>query len=415
MRTITPFQRLLLATGISNIGDGVRVVAIPLLATGFTDDPRLIAGVVAAGRLPWLLFLLPGGALADRFDRLRMRVVLDLFRAAVGLGFMVLVATGHAGLASLYAVTVLLSSAEAIVDSSSMALVPALVDAGDLEYGVGRLQGAEIVAGELAGPVLGGVLFTIALSAPFAVDAASFALSAVIAMTIKGSFRVAQPERAAGVGARGSIAEMGRSIREGLAWLWSQPVLRNLALVSGLLSFMSFAFLGVLVVFATDDLGLSASQFGLLMIPSAIGGIAGAWGAPRLRSLPLAVVVGGAVVTTGVADMAISRSSSIVMVAALLVIDAAGILVWNVLIVAFRQRIIPTELLGRVGACYRFLLFLGAPVGAMAGGALADVAGARATILASGAGTALSGLVVWFVVSRAMAAPAAAAMSPARA
>ncbi|MEO5902372.1 MAG: MFS transporter [Ilumatobacteraceae bacterium] len=415
MPTVSPFQRLLLATGISNVGDGVRVVAMPLMAIRFTDDPRLIAGVVAATRLPWLVFLLPGGALADRFDRLRMRVVLDAFRAVVGLGFVVLVATGHAGLASLYAVTILLSSAEAIVDSSSMALVPSLVDPDDLEHGVGRLQGTEIVAGELAGPVLGGLLFSLALAAPFVVDAASFALSALIALTITGTFRVEQPARPATVGARGAIVDMGRSIREGLAWLWSQPTLRNLALLGALLGTLSFAFVGVLVVFATDDLGLSDSQFGLLMIPSAIGGMAGAWGAPKLRSLPLGVVVGVAVVTTGLADVAISRSSSLVMISVLLVVDAAAILVWNVLIVAFRQRMIPTALLGRVGASFRFLLFLGAPLGALAGGALADVAGARTTILVSGVGTTLSGLVVWVVVSRANVMPAVPRMEPASA
>ena len=96
-------------------------------------------------------------------------------------------------------------------------------------------------------------------------------------------------------------------------------------------------------------------------------------GRAEVTSLPLGTSSAAPSITTGLADMADLRlTSGRGWSRCCSSIDAAGILVWNVLTVAFRQRIIPTELLGRVGASYRFMLFLGAPVGALLGGALAS-------------------------------------------
>ena len=76
----TRFQKLWVATAVSNFGDGVRVTAMPLLALSITTDPRAIAGVAVADRVPWLVFILPGGLVADRMDRLRLRILLDTLR-----------------------------------------------------------------------------------------------------------------------------------------------------------------------------------------------------------------------------------------------------------------------------------------------------------------------------------------------
>jgi len=389
----SPFQRLLVATGASSFGDGIRWVVMPLMATQLTSDPRLITGVFVVDRLPWLLFLLPGGALADRYDRLRLRVALDAFRAVVGAAFVVLAATGHVGLASVYLVTLLMASADAFVDSSSMALVPALVDDDDLERAGGHMEATEIVSRDLAGPAIGGVLFTIGLVVPLAVDALSFAVSAAVAVTIRGSFRAASLERAdSGVGSTAKAArDLARSIREGMVWLWRQRTLRSLACLSTGMGLVTMMFMSVLVIFATDDLGLDARGYGLLMVPAAIGATLGSWVAPRLRRLPLATAVGGAVIVTGCAGILISRTSTVPIVAVLLALDAAGVFVWNVLTIAFRQRTIPDEMLGRVSAGYRFLLSLGMPVGALIGGILASAVGARATLGLVGVATCIVG------------------------
>jgi len=394
-----PFRRLLVATGITNIGDGIRLVALPLLATRLTTDPALITGVVVADRLPWLLFLLPGGALADRFDRVRIRVRLDWFRAAIAVALAGFVLAAETTLVILYVATILMSAAEAIVDSSSMAILPSMVDPDRLEAELGRLSATEIIGRELCGPVVGGALFAATAGLPFTVDAISFAASAaIIAAMAPASIRTAAP--APPVGVRAATTEMRRSIAHGMAWLWRQPALRALALLTTALSVAAFALVSVMVIFATDDLGLSAAGFGLLMIPTAVGGLLGTWIAPRLRHLPLAAVVGGAVTITGVADMLIARSDSVGVVASLLVLDTGGVLVWNVLTVAYRQRLIPDEVRGRVGASFRFLLSLGAPVGAFIAGAATRAGGARPTILAAGITTTALGLFAIPVLTR---------------
>lgn len=389
MAANSALRRLLIATSVSSVGDGVRVVVMPLMATQLTSDPRLITGVFVADRLPWLLFLLPGGALADRLDRLRLRVLMDVARAVVCVVFVLLAATGHVGLAMVYAATVLMASADAIADSSSMALVPALVNEDDLEHATGQLQATEIVTRDLVGPALGGALFAVGLVVPLALDAVSFALSAAVAVTIRGSFRAAVAP--SGIGARAAARDMGRSIGAGLTWLWREPTLRSLALLSTVLGTVSTAFVAVLVIFVTTDLGLSATGFGLLMVPSAIGGLVGSMVAPRLRRLPLPIVVGGGVIVSGTAELLIASTSRVAVVAVLLVVDMAGVLVWNVLTIAFRQRTIPDAMLGRVSSGYRFLLSLGAPLGAVGGGMLATAVGARATLGIAGAATCVAG------------------------
>jgi predicted MFS family arabinose efflux permease len=128
--------------------------------------------------------------------------------------------------------------------------------------------------------------------------------------------------------------------------------------------------------------------------------LVGAWIAPRLRYLPLGAVVGTATVITGVADIVIANTSTIVVIAVLMVVDTAGVLVWNVLTVAYRQRSIPDELLGRVNSSYRFLLSLGAPLGALIGGALASTYGARNTLTIAGIAACCGGVVAAAVIGR---------------
>ena len=112
-----PFLLLWTATAVSNIGDGLRLTALPLLATSLTTDPRAIAGVAIAERVPWLLFILPGGAWADCLDRRVLRMRLDAARARVMAGLVFAIAFDRVTIVAIYAVAALLASAEAVEDS----------------------------------------------------------------------------------------------------------------------------------------------------------------------------------------------------------------------------------------------------------------------------------------------------------
>jgi MFS family permease len=372
------FHLLWGATALSNLGDGIRLVALPLLATTITDDPLLIAGVTVAERLPWLVFILPGGAWADRYDRRVLRMRLDVARAVVMAVLVALVVVDQVSIWAVFAVAALLASAEAVVDSSSTAMVPAAVDSADLERAVGRLGSTQLAMNDLVGPPIGGFLFGVAMAVPFGLDAASFALAAVVMAFMTGDYR---PVAEGSDAPRGAL---GGEIAEGFRWLWGHLLLRRLALVSTALGTASFIGNGVFVLFARDTLGLSEFGYGLLLVPSAVGGIIGSLVAPRFRSIPLRVTLPAAVFGAGVSVWLMALTSSPWLVGAFWAVSMASIMVWNVLTLALRQRLIPNELLGRVGASYRFLVYLGMPVGALLGGVIADAFTVRAAIFVSG-------------------------------
>ena len=387
------FRLLWAATGLSNLGDGLRLVAMPLLATSVTSDPRLIAGVTVAQQLPWLFFILPGGAWADRFDRRVLRMRLDWARAAVMFVLVAAISFDQVSIAVIYVVAALLASAEAVVDSSSMAMVPATVASSDLERAGGRLASTELAMNDLVGPPLGGLLFGLAIAVPFGVDAMTFAGAALVMSFMTGSYRPSAPSAASG-----AQPTMRASLAEGISWLWNHRLLRTLALVSTALGTASFIGNAVFVIFATDTLELSDFGYGLLLVPGALGGITGSLIAPRFTRFPLRRTLPVAVVGSGASTWLMALTSSPVLVGVLSAVSLGSVMVWNVLTVALRQRLIPDEMLGRVGASYRFLVYLGMPFGAVVGGVLANEFGVRSAIFVSGSVLVMVGLLLPLVL-----------------
>src|SRR5207248_5956861 len=137
----------------------------PLLAAALTRDPRLVAGLATAAGLPWLLFALTAGALVDRVDRRALMVVVNLVRAALVAAIAVAAATGTATMWLLYVVSFVLGVNETLFDNAAQSLLPAIVEPALLETANGRQQAAELVANSFAGPPLGGVLFSLTVSA----------------------------------------------------------------------------------------------------------------------------------------------------------------------------------------------------------------------------------------------------------
>lgn len=371
------FARLWTAGTISNLGDGVILGALPLLARSLSRSPTTVALVTAAGTLPWLLFSLVGGVIADRSDRRRTMAVVDAFRfGAMGLLGFALVAD-LASIPLLVIVSFSLGMGETVFDNASQAILPALVAEDDLETANSRLEGSQIVANQFVGPPLGALLFTAAIAAPFLVDAASFAAAAVLALTLRGSFRPERDPTAA--------ATVRADIREGLRWLFAHRVLRSLAIALGVMNLLGMTAMTMLVLYAKDVLHLTNVQFGLLLTAEAAGAVLGASMAPRLSrrvgpgtAMTLAIAIaGGSMLVPGL-------WTEPAVVAAALAVGGFGGLVWNVLTVSLRQQLVPDALLGRVNSAYRLLGWGTMPVGAIAGGLIAESYGLRAPFLVAG-------------------------------
>ncbi len=362
------FGRLWAASAISNLGDGLLLAAVPLLVASLTTDPLLVAGATAAGQLPWLLLALPAGAWVDRWDRRRVLLVADGIRAVVVLGLAWAAAGGGpagAALVAIYGVAFVLAAAETFFDPASEALVARIVAPAALGRANGRLQGTTWLANIFAGPALGALLYGLAPWLPFVADAVTFVLAVLLVATLRGSFRPVG-------GASGGRPSLRGEIAEGLRWLARQPTLRTLAIAAGLVNLASFAIIATFVLYARVVLGISGTEYGILLSVIGVGGLIGATLAPPVlarlgpgNAIRIGLMLGAG---AGVA-LAVTTDVAVVVVGGL----GFGIMLtfWNVAVITLRQRMVPDHLRGRVMSAYRLVAWGTQPIGAVLGGALA--------------------------------------------
>lgn len=358
------FRRMWTATVVSSAGDGARLIALPLLAARISDDPVAVSSTTMAASLPWLVCSMLSGALVDRFDRWRLMRGATLCQAVVMTAFMVGVLTDHVGLLALIVVAFVTASLQTVVDLAAQALLPAVTGKEQLAAANGRLQAGVRIAGLLAGPALGGLLFTQGPAVPFVLDALSFLLATACVWAIPAGLT---REPAPGPGASGR----GR-IREGMRWLLGHRLLRTLCLGLLLWSLADTAVVALLPLYAMRSLGLPDSGVGILLTTSAIGGFLGSLAAPRIApraSTPVVVTGVFALTTLGYAVLAGAAHLPTAAAALLCLGFSSG--VWVVVVTAVRQSEIPSHLLGRVSSAYRMVGFGSRPAGAALGGLLA--------------------------------------------
>ncbi|MEX2551009.1 MAG: MFS transporter [Nitriliruptoraceae bacterium] len=366
------YWRLWGAVASSNLGDGLVSLAFPWLASLLTRDALAISGVALATRLPWLVFSLQAGVLGDRYDRRRLMVIANSLRAAVAAAVAVAVVMDIASLPLLYLTAFALGMSEVVFDNTSQALLPSLVPRDRLERANGNLMGAQMVIADFISRPIAGALVGIALSLPFAIDAATAAMSAALVASIPGTWRAAPT-------VAGRRPPMRAQILEGLRWLWRHRLLRTLALALGLMNGVAAATMATFVLFVQEILLLDGLGFGLLLATGSVGGLLGSTLAPNLvarlgasRSLVLAIVA--PLVTFG----AIAMTSSAVTAGIAFAGFSFTAITWNVVTVSLRQTLIPDELLGRVNSAYRFFGWGAMPFGTLLGGALVNLVEAPA-------------------------------------
>lgn len=369
------YRKLWLATAVSNVGDGVRETALPLLAAATTRDPALVAGVVFAGRLPWLLLALVSGALVDRWDRRIVMGVADAARTVLLLGLGAAVVSGHAGVPLLYAAAFMLGAAETLFDNAAHALLPSVVPGDRLERANGRLEAAMLIGNNFLGPALGGLLFAALAASPFFLDGASFALAAILVLAIRGVYR---PRRAQVESATSLWAEIGEAVR----WLWGASFLRTLTVMAGAINLVLHATYAIFVLFALEVLGLSEMAFGFLLVAEAIGATLGALVASRISSrFGTGPTIAGAIAVAAATNLVIGLSANPPLVGAMLMLLSVCGVVWNVLTTSLRQSMVPDRLLGRVNSAHRFVAWGSIPLGALVGGFLARSFGLQVPFL----------------------------------
>jgi MFS family permease len=366
------YRRLWSASALSNLADGVFQVAMPLLALRITRSPGWIAGLQLASRLPWMVFALHAGALADRLDRRRTMVNVDLARAVLIGSLAAVVAFEGEQLWVLYLVAFALGVGETMFDTAAQSVMPMVVDRDSLSKANGRLYAVELTMNQFVGPPLGGLLAGTLMALAFAGSAGSYLIAGLVLATMVGRFR---PQREGVVPPR-----LRTDIAEGLRYLYRQKVLRTLAFMVGVGNLMNTAAYAVFPVYAVDPgpLGLSESGFGLLLTTSALGALAGSALAPRIeKAVGRARSLMVSVIGMPVALAAPALVDNVPLIAVTGIVTGIAVVVWNVITVSLRQRIVPEHLMGRVNAGYRLLAWGTMPVGAALGGIVAETAGVR--------------------------------------
>jgi MFS family permease len=380
------FRWLLSSAFVNNVGDGIVLSAGPLLVASQTRDPLLVSMAVLAEYLPVLLFGVLGGVAADRFDRKRMVIVVDLGRAFV---LVVLVATivgGAINIALVLVALFVLGTAETFADSASSTLLPGLVAREDLGIANARMQGAFLLANQLVFPPVGAFLFAVGPALPFVANAAGFVLGAVLVSRVVTDVREVQPDRP------GVRAEM----LEGFRWLAAHPPMRTLALTIFTFNVTFGAAWSVLVLYASDRLGMDAVGFGLLTTAAAVGGVVGSVFYGRLeRRFALADIMRVGLLIETCTHLVLALTTSAAVALATLVVFGAHEFVWGTTSTVVRQRAVPDALLGRVGGVYRVAIVGGLVIGTPIGGLLARNFGITAPFWFGFVGSALLVAVLW--------------------
>ena len=360
------FGRFWVGQTTSNLGSSFTFFALPLLVFKLTGSPINLGVTTAAEFVPYLLFGLVIGAWVDRVDRKRLMI------ATIPL----LAAADQLSVGWVYAVAFCSSTLTIAFDAAEFAAIPSLVPSSDdLVTANGRVQ-ASYSAAQIAGPLLAGLLITVApVQQVLWVDAASFLVSAGTLALIGASFNAPRDQEA-----RRAIRQ---EILDGLRYVLGHPILRNISAMMALINLVGATVYTQLVVFAKRQLDASDSRVALLYAAGSAGVVLLSLAAgPVRRRLSFSVAALGALMLDGLLTVMLAATRwywvALVLWAA---ISGLGIF-FNINTGSLRQQIVPNHLLGRVLSIAGVLAWSAIPVGALAGGWAVERTGSVALVYA---------------------------------
>ncbi len=390
------FLHLWAGESISQFGNQISALAIPLIAVLTLDASPLGVGLLAAiGQVPSLLFGLLAGAWIDRFRRKPLLIAANLGSAAALALTPIAALFGVLSLPLLCAISFLAGSLSLVFDISYISYLPRLVGREQLVDANSKLEASASIA-QVGGPGLGGLLVGL-FTAPYAilVDAISFASSAFLIGKIDSV--EAEPEQFA------KRPKLRTEIGDGLRFVIRDPVMRALVGRSATDSFFSAGFFAVYILFMSRNLGLGPTQIGLIFALGGVGAFIGAMlAAPLLRRLKLGPAFISANAMFGITGLLVPLAVLAPRIA-LPLIAASEFLQWLFYLagaingLSLRQSVTPDRMQGRVNGAYRFMSIGVKPVGSLAGGVLGGIIGLPWTLVVCEIGFLTS--VGWIIFS----------------
>jgi hypothetical protein len=373
--TAAPLRRnrdfLLLQAGqlLSDAGTQSTSIAYPMLVLAVTDSAAK-AGVVAFARtLPWLLFTLPAGVAADRWDRRRLMIAADLVRVLAIGGLAAAILLHRTAFWAIPLVAFVEGAGAAVFTTAQFGALRAVVPAPQLPAAVNAQVGRQ-AAVRVVGQSVGGALFELSKALPFLVDVASYACSTVSLLAMRTPFQQErEPDR----------SPLRERFAEGVRFLWGHRFLRTGALLFGLANFIGPGLVFTVVVLGSRQ-GLSGGEVGVLVGAFGACLLLGSLLSPLVRRrLPVRAVLLLELWTWPLCALFLVWPSVYVLTASMLV-TALAIPSTDSVVHGYRIAMTPDRLLGRVESVRGTISRAIAPLGPLVAGALLEAASARATV-----------------------------------
>jgi hypothetical protein len=390
LRRNRDFQLLWGGQAVSLLGSQTSKIAYPLLVLAMTGSPAKAGIAGFAAMLGYLLFPLPAGGVADRYDRKRIMIACDAIRLAAVGSIAVAGWVAHITYVQVLVAGFLEGTATVFFGLAQRAALPMLVHSSQRSVAIGQNEARQNAA-QLTGPALGGMLFGLARAAPFAADALSYLASLVTLPFIKAPMQAGP--RVLRTGSRGLRAGAGHlraELGEGLAWTWRQPFLRYSAFFSAAVNLLLQVLTLGLIVLARHD-GAAPAEIGVIVACMGAGGLAGAFAAPWFqRKIPAGLTITGCMwIWTVLLALIVLIRTPLWLCPVVIVFGFVGPS-WNVSVQTYRMRITPNQILGRTSSVGMQIAWGVIPLGSLLAGFLLQALSPTVAMTVVAAGMAVT-------------------------
>jgi len=371
------FSLLLSGQLVSAIGDQAHFMALPLIVLALTGSAAQAGFVLGLGTLSFLVFGLIAGALVDRWDRKATMIWCELGRAVLIGGVAVALWLNRLTMPQLYATAVLAGILTTLFQVANSAALPNVVGPRQLSAALGYSQSATSAVG-IFGASLAGALYAFGRTVPFAVNAISFAVSAVSLRLMRARFQMDRQDVR-------TTSRLTTEIREGLGWLWRRPVIRFLTLVSAA-DKVRYGAGYLLIITLARQVGASPLWIGVIFSGAAVGAMAGALVSDRAtRRFPLGRIAVVMLWLEALMFPLYALAPNPLLLAAVAAAESLVAPVYTVAMTTHQLAITPDELRGRATSAVSTLTTGALSIGTLAGGALITTLGAKPLVWLCGA------------------------------
>ncbi|SRR5258706_2664760 len=365
------YVTLLSGQVVSALGSNVTSFAAPLLILFLTNSPAQAGLMYTVITLPTFLFGLPAGVLIDRWDRKKVMIICDIGRMLAMVSIPLAAFLGHLSVPLIFVVLFVGGTLDVFFGVAQTAAVLNVVDKEQLSSALAQGDATLSIA-SIIGPSLGGALYTISRTIPFLIDSLSYAVSVISLLFIKISFQKEKEE---------SEKKFIHEMKEGLVYLWKEPIIRFLAFITGGGAVAGIA-QNLIALLLAKHLGANAVQIGLIFSLGAIGGLLGTGVATKAQKLfPLRTTILTGRWIFAATFFAYFLAFHYLVLAIIFFVYACFSPIYGNALATYRISHVSDDLQGRVTSVYRLILYTGLAIGGALGGLLIQLTGLQVTLI----------------------------------